>query len=192
MKFFETIKIKNGKIFHLNYHQERFENTSGLSLDLRTCISPPQDGLYRTKIIYTKHNIESVTYFPYTKKQIHSIKLVEANCQYEKKYLDRSCIDLAYEKKETSDEILICKNDLLCDTSIANIALLIQNQWYTPSTPLLAGTTRKRYLENHKIKEKQLSISDLATATHIALLNAMVDFDIMSIKNFTKDTLFVN
>jgi 4-amino-4-deoxychorismate lyase len=192
MKFFETIKVKDGKIFHLPYHQERFEKTSGLHVNLASYITPPQEGLLRVKLIYTNKEILEVHYFPYVKKTIRSVKLLPIDFDYEKKYLDRSNIDQAYQQRDNCDEILMLKNGYITDTSIANVAFFYNQEWITPKVPLLYGTTRKRYLESKKIKEKEITPQMVQHSSHIAFLNALVDFDIMSIENFTKDTIFVN
>ena len=49
---------------------------------------------------------------------------------------------------------MIFKNSLLTDSSIANIAIFYNNQWLTPTLPLLKGTTRDRYLNNNILKTK--------------------------------------
>ena len=41
--------------------------------------------------------------------------------------------------KREQDEILITRNGLLTDTSIANIALFNGKEWHTPKHPLLKG-----------------------------------------------------
>jgi 4-amino-4-deoxychorismate lyase len=71
---------------------------------------------------------------------------------------------------------LIVKNNLLCDTTIANIALLIDNQWLTPSTPLLEGTTRARLLDEGFLSAACLTSKDIQKADKIAIMNAMVGF----------------
>ena len=82
-------------------------------------------------------------------------------------------------QKEDASEIIIVKNGLITDTSIANIAILFQNEWITPKTPLLLGTTSQRLLKDGIIKPQDISIDMIQRATKIATLNAMVDFNIL-------------
>jgi 4-amino-4-deoxychorismate lyase len=77
------------------------------------------------------------------------------------------------------DDIIVIKNGILTDTSIANIAYKINEIWYTPKTPLLNGTTRQRYLDNGIIHEKDIGINDIHKIEEFAILNAMLDFEII-------------
>ena len=60
--------------------------------------------------------------------------------------------------RQDKDDILIVKNGLLTDTSIANIALYDGNDWYTPLHPLLKGTKRAELLDKGVLKEKEIKI----------------------------------
>ena len=100
--------------------------------------------------------------------------------EYAKKSTDRERIDTLFELREECDDILIVKNGHITDTSIANIALYKEGLWYTPTSPLLRGTTRQRLLESGFLHTTDIKVQDLHKYSKIALLNAMVDFDIIS------------
>jgi 4-amino-4-deoxychorismate lyase len=51
--------------------------------------------------------------------------------------------------------------------------------WLTPKTPLLNGTTRQRLLDDGKIVEAEIKVHELRRFTKVALLNAMIGFDIL-------------
>ena len=87
-----------------------------------------------------------------------------------------------YEKCQDADDILIVKKGYLTDTSIANIALF-DGEWKTPKYPLLKGTTRQRLLDNGKIHEDDIKVQDIGRFSKVALLNAMIDFDIIADEN---------
>lgn len=180
-RFFETIKIENGKIYHLEYHNKRVYDTLrknfGLEkrVDLKDYIKPPKNGLYRCKIIYEK-DILDVGYYPYKPREIKSLKIVHSDIEYNFKYLDRSKIDSLFEKRESCDDVLIIKNGLVTDTSIANIAFFDGKKWLTPKRPLLKGTTRERLLEEKKIFEADIERKDLEKFKKFALMNAMIGF----------------
>lgn len=181
-KFFETIKCNDFEIFNLEYHKKRISKTIGLNLNLEEYIYPPTRNLIKCKITYDKINILSIDYIPYTKKQINSFMLVSNDdINYDKKSTNRQDIETLCLKKEPFDEIIIVKENLITDTSIANIAIFYNNKWITPKSPLLFGTTRDRYLKEGKIEEEDITVQMLLNAKKIALLNAMIDFD--TIKN---------
>jgi len=185
--FLETIKAVDGEVFHLSYHQKRYESVLN-SLGVLSCknlqdyLNPPENGTYRCRLIYTQDDIK-VSYHPYSKRNIKKLKLLhDDEIEYSKKYADRKNLDDLFLKREDADDVLIVKNNLISDTTIANIAFYDGDRWLTPKQPLLKGTTRARLLENGKIFEKDIEIKDLQNYTKVALLNAMIDFDIMATK----------
>jgi len=190
--FIETIKILNGKLFHISYHQKRYEmllESFGIkSFEiLEEYITPPQNGLYRCRVVYNLQNSISVTYHKYKKRDINSLKLVyNDEIEYKLKSTNREELNKAYETRDKNDDILIVKNSLITDTTIANIALLKEGVWYTPKNPLLQGTTRERLLQEGKVVQKDIFVSDIYSYERVALLNAMIDFDIISQKNIRR------
>ena len=178
--YFETIKCYNYDIYNLTYHINRISNTIGLNINLQEYIYPPNKSLLKCKVIYDKNGILNILYSPYKKRLINTFKLIyDDNIIYNKKSTNRKLIDNLFFKKGLSDEIIIIKNNLITDTSIANIAIFYNNQWITPKSPLLHGTSLQRHLNNDKIIQKDISVKMLKDAKKIALLNAMIDFDII-------------
>ncbi len=180
-KLLETIKIVDGKILHVNYHQERLER-SMMTLNyhhnykLSSLLHPPKKGTYRCRVVYDDMNIE-VEYIPYTLKKIRSLKIVEDNSiEYSLKYENRDALNALFKLKDDCDDIAIIKNGYLTDTTIANIALFNGEQWHTPKQPLLCGTTRQRLLENGTIVERDISLSSIPSYKKCAVFNAMTDF----------------
>lgn len=186
-KYFETIKCEDYEVFNLEYHNKRVSNTIAMNLNLQEYIYPLSNKLLRCKLVYDETGILSVDYYEYKKREISSFKLVyEDTIDYSRKFLNREVIDSLYNKKENCDEIIIIKNNLLTDTSIANIAILIDGIWLTPKIPLLEGTTRARLIENREIFEKDITIDMLYKAEKIALMNAMIDFNIIEDYSLSK------
>lgn len=180
MKYFETIKCKDYEIFNLAFHEKRVAKTVGLNLNLQDYIYPISNKLLRCKLIYDENEVINVEYFEYKKRDIKSFKLIfDDKIEYSKKYLDRSYLDELFSKKEVADEIMIFKNGLLTDTSIANIAIFDGDNWLTPKKPLLQGTTRNRLVQNKELFESDIDIIMLKKAKKIALMNAMIGFDIL-------------
>ena len=186
-KFLETIKIFDGKIYNLSYHQKRYESVlKSFNITkiqkIQDFIIPPKNGLFRCRLIYDFENIK-VSYHPYVKKEINSLKLIyNDRINYSYKYANRNNIDKLFHLKTTCDDILIVKNSLITDTSIANIAFYKNDTWFTPKTPLLKGTTRQRLFDEGRLFEKDIRVDEIRNFSKIALLNAMIDFDIVDIK----------
>ncbi len=181
MLFFETIKALDGRLWHTKWHERRAHRTQKTHfsnfepLDLTLLPPPPAKGLWRCKVIYGE-KLQSVEYHSYTPRSIRSLRLIESSIHYPYKALDRKELEELFGQRDGCDDILICEDGLLKDTSIANIALLYKGQWLTPKEPLLPGTTRERLLHQGKLRPAQLEISDLAKCEKIALLNAMIGF----------------
>ncbi|MEN8302905.1 MAG: aminotransferase class IV family protein [Campylobacterota bacterium] len=183
--FLETIRVVDGEIFNLKYHQERYESVlSSLGVkemqNLREFINPPEWGLYKCRLIYDTQNIK-VTFHEYKKRDITTLKVIfENDIEYAYKSTDRGDLDALFEKREECDDILIIKDLLVSDTSVANIAFQTSSgEWLTPKNPLLKGTTRARLLDEGKIREADIKVHELRSFSKVALLNAMIDFEIL-------------
>ena len=182
--YLETIKSVDGELFNMSYHQNRYEGVlDSLGIDkkedLKDYLSPPPFGIYRCRLVYTPDAI-SVTYHEYKKREISSLKLIFNNeIEYSDKSTCREEIDTLYDQRGEGDDILIIKDLLVSDTSIANIALYRNGDWLTPKRPLLKGTTRARLIDEGKIIEADIKVQDIKSFSKIALLNAMIDFDIL-------------
>lgn len=177
----ETIRCENGEADNLIYHQRRMEYSLeklgwNAIYDLESIIIPPKSGLYRCRFLYNADSY-TVEFHPYVPKKISSLRLIQADTlEYSLKSADRESLNALFAQRGSSDDVLIVKNNLLCDTTIANIALLIDNQWLTPSTPLLEGTTRARLLDEGFLNTALLTPKDIEKAAKIAIMNAMVGF----------------
>jgi len=176
----ETIKIKNGKIENIEWHNRRCNRSrkelfnATTPLDLETFISPPSKGLYRCRITYTEE-VQTIEYLPYTPKRFNEFTLIKSQIEYHYKYNNRA--ELTALKKDY-DEIIIEKEGLLTDTTIANIAFYNGQEWLTPKTPLLEGTIRAKLLHNNFLIPKDIKKKALKNFSHMALMNAMIGFQI--------------
>ena len=195
--FLETIRIFNGVPQHLEWHQQRVDATMQHfypvhkhSWNLKDCIDVPvehQSGLVRCRIVYDAH-LFSIHYFRYSPRTITTLKLVEApsGFDYRFKYADRSVIEELYGQRQDADDVLITKGGWITDTSIANIAFEKNGQWYSPSIPLLAGTTWKRLVVRGVLISSPIHVSQLRTFDSFKIFNAMNDWEtglIMKIEN---------
>jgi len=186
--FIETIKILDGKVYNIEWHNRRFNQTRldifGLdkSINLIEYINPPPIGLFRCRIVYNI-DIISIEYIPYSPKVINSFKIVQSNIDYKYKYSNRDELNSLKESANGYDDIIIEKNGLLTDTTIANIAFFDENEWITPKTPLLKGTIRAKLVNRGFLIPKDINSDKLKHFSNFALMNAMIGFQIQ--KNIT-------
>lgn len=116
-------------------------------------------------------------YFPYRPRIIKSLKIVyDDTIDYSFKYAERNELDRLFSQREKADDVLIVKNGLMTDTSIANVAFYIDGQWKTPLSPLLEGTTRARLIADGTIVCADINVDQALRASRLALFNAMIGF----------------
>jgi 4-amino-4-deoxychorismate lyase len=183
---FETMRIRDGKIYNLSWHQQRLEQScrryfgKGAGFALSAAISLPENvkkGLFKLRLLYDPDHFET-QYEPYTFKKIITLKMIrDDDIEYSLKYTDRIRLEELLEQKGTCDDILIVKNGFVTDTSFTNIVFFDGSNWLTPKTPLLKGTCRDRLIHEKKMVESDIKPEDLNHFTHFKLINAMRDFD---------------
>jgi len=184
--YIETIRLEEGELKNLPYHQDRFERTRSATLGLRShpelnqFIQIPEGlerGLYKCRVLYGK-DIELIEYEPHIRQQVASLKLVYSDqISYSYKFSDRSELAELYAARGESDDILIVKEDCLSDSYFANIALWDGRVWFTPDTPLLAGTMRASLLDRGLISEARIRVGDLSKYMKVRLINALNDLE---------------
>lgn len=178
---FETICLKDGVLLHLPYHQERLNRSRMLLfvksdfIDLEKAISVPTyclKGIWKCRVTYAE-DILKVEFIEYISKPVRCLTCVIGDAiDYTHKYVERASIYSLMANIYT-DDILIIKNGLVTDTSMANIALYDGKKWITPAAPLLAGTTRARLLKEEKIVADEITLKDLPKFKKSTLFNAM-------------------
>lgn len=194
----ESIKLNNGKFYHLDLHQNRMNDSIeklfkikpqfSLNKILKTTDYPSQ-GLYKCRLVY-KNTIEEIKFTPYKKKEISDVKLVEnKHCTYSHKYLDRSFFIDLIEEYPDYNEFIITKNGSITDATYANVIFWNGEEWHTSNTPLLKGVQRAYLLSNGKILEKPITINELNKYSKFALINAMMDMEDKI--EFTMDHLII-
>lgn len=187
----ETIKIEDGIIHYLSYHQNRVNSTLldyhiSETISLEKTIIPPPTDLYRCRVLYKK-SIISIEYIPYQTREIKYITLIESNLEYTHKYAQRESLDKLLSLYPSSDDVLIIKDGYISDTTICNIAFFDGKQWVTPLSPLLLGTTRQRLLDEGFLIPMDITVENIKHYTHVALMNAMLGFKILNTITLSDD-----
>lgn len=185
----ETIKIEDGEIYNLSYHQQRCTKSRQILfnsldvLDLSSFIDAPKTGLYRCRILYGEI-LHSIEYIPYTPKEIQSVKIVSSDIEYSLKYANRDALNALLESNKDVDEVIIEKEGFLTDTTISNIAFFDGEQWVTPVKPLLEGTMRAKLINEGFLQPREIKKEDLQNYSKVALMNAMIGFKILNIEPY--------
>jgi 4-amino-4-deoxychorismate lyase len=184
----ETIKVVNGKLLQLKYHNDRVNRSRNILLgrndlwNLAQMIDIPDldpGGIYRCRFLYAEKP-EMIEFIPYVRRRISKLYIVHADMlDYSFKYANRGNLELLKKSLPESEhsDIIIVKNGFITDTSFANIVFYDGSDWFTPSVPLLKGTKRQFYLDSRKIREKEIKPADLHQYRMARLINAMIDLE---------------
>ena len=188
----ETMCLTDGAVVRLPFHLARMQAACqalgwrDVSADLpelwvATTAQMPEDcrqGRAMVRIVYGAEGIRSITFQSYAPRLVRSLRLVEANhVDYALKSTDRKVITECFDQRNGCDDVLMVRDNLLTDTSIANIALWHEqhNLWYTPARPLLRGTHRAFLLRTGIIfEDSALTLDRLSEFSRIRLFNAML------------------
>ena len=183
----ETIRIENGKLLNISFHNERMirslYNIYGLmkKTELEKIIEIPESacqGIHKCRVLYDDRKIE-VEFLPYSFRQVRSLKIVFSDdiC-YPYKYINRDKINRLFDMKGECDDILIVKYGRVTDSSYSNVIFRDhEGNWVTPSSFLLPGTRRANLLQSGFVKEADISYSDISKYTELKLINAMMSID---------------
>lgn len=136
------------------------------------------DTYERCRFIYDANGFHKVEIVRAARRNIQSLQCVSADdFDYSHKFADRSRFD-SLNKDIEADDILIVKNGFLTDTTFANIVFKDKSRhWFTPSTPLLAGTKRAQLLAENKIEAVDLRLNDISKFVEVRLINATTDLE---------------
>jgi 4-amino-4-deoxychorismate lyase len=182
----ETIRLADGQLSNLLYHNERLNRTrlacfgATKKWDLSQLIDIPQEatqGLYKCRVTYGRE-LEKIEFEAYQPRVIKSLLLVVDDAiEYGFKFQNRVALQHNFEKRGKADDVLMVKEGLITDTSYANVVFWDGSQWVTPDRPLLKGTKRAQLLRDGVIVEQKIRVEDLVAFIHVRLINAMLDFE---------------
>lgn len=186
----ESIKLYDGKLFNLDYHQQRLNRAmsecfpEATPVDLASAISIPEkcsSGLFKVRVLYGPQ-LEKVEIEPYHFLTIRSLKVVHhEGIDYHLKYTDRQILQQLYAQRGDADDIIIIKNGLVTDAFAANLIFFDGAKWVTPNFPLLKGTQRQSLIDQGLISEQTIREEDICSFSKVGLINALVSFDDMPV-----------
>jgi len=183
----ETLRVEDGNILNVSKHNDRMHRSLygiyGLrsSVDLNKIITVPEfamSGIFKCRVNYDNKSTR-VEFLPYTIKLVRSLKLIfDETISYPYKYVARENINRLMEMRGDCDDILIIKDNMVTDSSYANVVFReLNGNWVTPFTYLLAGTRRAGLLKKGIIREASIHYNDIHKYTVVKLINAMLGLD---------------
>ena len=186
----ESIKLKDGILCNLGFHQDRINRSlaeifpGALKIDLAKSISIPENcksGVFKVRVLY-RNFVENIEIEAYTYRNIRSLKVVRhETIDYHLKFTDRQILQQLFAQRGDCDDVIIVKNNLVGDSFAANLLFFDGTQWVTPASALLKGTKRQFLLDSGMITECEIREEDIARYQKIGLVNALVDFEEMPI-----------
>lgn len=186
----ESMKLKNGLIQNLEYHQSRLNRSMNelfpelKKIDLNHEISIPENctsGIFKLRVLY-RQTIDKIEIEPYQFRSIQSLKVVyHESIDYHLKYTDRQILQELFAQRGTCDDIVIVKSGFVTDSFAANLLFFDGERWFTSNTPLLKGTKRQFLLDAGIISERVIRKDDIRSYQKVGLINAMVEFEEMPV-----------
>lgn len=186
----ESLKLKDGIIQNLNYHQNRLNRSmdklfpTAEKIDLMKSIAIPENctsGIFKVRVLYGA-TIDKIEIEPYIFRSIKSLKVVHhESVDYHVKYTDRQILQQLFAQRGDCDDIIIVKNGLVTDSFAANLLFFDGKKWITPTPPLLNGTKRQFLLDEGIMVEKEIRQEDIRNYQKVGLINAMIDFEEMPV-----------
>ncbi len=195
-EIFETMLIKNGKVFLLDEHLIRMSKSADYFLfsfdeakvkrEIDSQLKKiDKEKSFKYKLILNKwgkvvSDISKISIDACKKKIIISKNIINSQNPFQYfKTTNRKLYDSElkkYKRKGFFDVIFFNESNQLAEGAITNIFLKKGGDWVTPSLScgILPGVFRENYLlENGNIKEEILSIRNLISAEEIMLTNSV-------------------
>ena len=184
----ESLKLKNGILQNLEYHQSRMNRSmdelfpQAPKINLEKVVSIPENcvsGVFKIRVLYGS-SVEKIEIEHYYFRTIQSLKVVHhKSVDYHLKYTDRQILQELFGRRGDCDDIIIIKNGVVTDSFAANLLFYDGEKWFTPTIPLLKGTKRQLLLDRGIIFEGEIREADIPGFQKVGLINAMIDFEEM-------------
>lgn len=179
--FSEAIKLKDGILYNLPYHEMRMRRTTEhfFGMNFPLSVEIPEDkmmGLYKCRIVYS-NKIHSIEFIPYSFRTVQRLLLVKNDSiDYAYKYTDRTELNTLL-NESGCDDIIIVEDGYVTDASSSNLVFEDKTGLYTPSSYLLRGTKREYLLDKGVIQERVIKEEDIVKYGSVYLINAMIGLE---------------
>lgn len=191
----ESMLVEENSIELIEYHLDRMQKTAGYFLfvfDRQKLLDRinkeikklPGKKKFKYKILLSKWG-DCKSEITEIEDSVHELRIMISDIRtnpedkfFYFKTTNRKLYDEEYKKavEKSFDEVIFLNNqDELTEGAISNIAIKLDDDFYTPPVKcgLLAGTYRKLMIEQNKLKEKVLTIEHLLNADELYIINAV-------------------
>jgi 4-amino-4-deoxychorismate lyase len=185
-RLIESIRLEDGTLHHLSYHQKRMDESvfrlTGKPNQIKLAeilkhLPLPATGKYKCRVVYTTTGEYTYTITPYILNPVNTLQVVyDDTIDYACKFENRGKLDQLFQARWQADDILIIKNGLVTDTSYCNVCFYDGARWITPSAPLLPGVMRQVLLDAWQIQAEEIRTGDIPKFQKVKLINALLGF----------------
>ncbi|MDR1165287.1 MAG: aminotransferase class IV [Deltaproteobacteria bacterium] len=189
-QFYEIIRLKNGKYRDVEAHQARmrsaYREILGQEMDFKLADilpEPPGRGLYRARVEYPGESfnggrsLPTIAFSGYAHPYLRSLEIVERNdLRYPHKFVKRGRLNSLAEYSR-NDGVIVTRGGYVMGATTANLVFQSSEGLFTPTTYLLPGVKRATLLEEGVIRERVVTIKDVASYDKIYLINSMIDLE---------------
>lgn len=179
MKLFETIRVCDGVAERVALHQARLLRSGGpAEPPLEQVIADaqlPGAGEFKLHVSYDEAGITGVHAERYVPRVIRRMRAVEADVCYPLKLEDRRVFDVLRGEHSDVDELIICRDGMVTDTTFSNLLFGEPGAWYTPEHCLLPGTRRESLLRCGEVRVRAIRRAEIRDYPFLCLINAMLE-----------------
>ncbi len=188
----ESMLLADGEIFLLERHLARLRSSSeffGFTLNvkavnerLRELVTSHETGDWKLRLLSSKNGSLVCEVLPLDelnlplRVSLAAKPIASTDPFLFHKTTNRTVYEDALRVLENSDDaILWNERGEVTESTFANVAVLIEGEWFTPprESGLLAGTFREELLAQGKLHERVVRISELESAEQICLINSV-------------------
>lgn len=126
-------------------------------------------------ISYTAEGMHNVRSEPYTPREIRRIRAIETKVCYQHKDEDRRAFERLLRQNPDVDELILCRDGWVTDTTYSNLLFGKPGAWVTPEHYLLAGTRRESLLRTGAVQVRPIHRDDIRQFPYVSLINAMLE-----------------
>ena len=203
LSFIETLMLRGGELIAGELHRERMlrtlreqgADTGSAFLQNLLSSSPWREveayltgqqilpaTTYRLTLEYSLAGLSAIRLVPYCKRTICALRPIPLpdSFEYSYKYADRSFFDrMKAELADDEEPLFVRPDDTITDTSFTNVLIETEEDYLTPTRPLLKGTQREALLRTGLIAEADdLTLSTIRSkAKAILLINALLPLE---------------
>lgn len=183
IRFIESIRLLNGTVENVKYHQARINETFAFYFEGKAPISlqqiidsnqPPENGLFKLRIVYAE-TLEKIEYLPYQAPFFRKFQCfrIPDDFIYRFKFANRIFFENISKKIEPDVLPVLIQKGLVTDSTFTNLVFKRGDKWFTPKTPLLQGVQLQIMTETFPVNKVEIRETEIETFDAIYPINAL-------------------